>query len=105
MSEALCELAKSTQVPVVALSQLRRADSRDLSAEPSLEDLRQSGQIEQDAHAVFLLHRPRSLQAGPDGKTHFTGDDKIIIAKQRSGPAGTYVRARFDGPRGMWEGR
>jgi replicative DNA helicase len=105
VSESLCELAKSTQVPVVALSQLRRADSRDLSAEPSLEDLRQSGQIEQDAHAVFLLHRPRSLQAGPDGKTHFTGDDKIIIAKQRSGPAGTYVRARFDGPRGRWEGR
>ncbi len=109
VSEALCELAKATQVPVVALSQLRRAERRDFSAEPSLEDRRQSGQIEQDAHAVFLLHRPRGTQqAGANGgeaKSYFTGEDKIIIAKQRSGPAGTYIKVRFDGPRGKWEGR
>jgi replicative DNA helicase len=105
VSESLCELAKSTQVPVVALSQLRRAERRDMAAEPSLEDLRQSGQIEQDAHAVFLLHRPKGLQPGPDGKSYFTGDDRIIIAKQRSGPAGTHVKVRFNGPMGMWEER
>jgi hypothetical protein len=34
-----------------------------------------------------------------------TVEDKIIIAEQRSGPAGTYVKVRFDGPRGRWEGR
>jgi replicative DNA helicase len=109
VSEALCELAKATQVPVVALSQLRRAERRDFSAEPSLEDLRQSGQIEQDAHAVFLLHRPKGVQPagsyGAEAKTYFTGEDKIIIAKQRSGPAGTYIKVHFDGPRGTWEGR
>ena len=111
VSEALCELAKATQVPVVALSQLRRAERRDSTSEPSLEDLRQSGQIEQDAHAVFLLHRPRGVQpagawrSGGEAKSYFTGEDKIIIAKQRSGPAGTYVKVRFDGPRGRWEGR
>jgi replicative DNA helicase len=105
VSEALCELAKSTQVPVVALSQLRRTDRRDITAEPSLEDLRQSGQIEQDAHAVFLLHRPKGLQPGPDGKSYFTGEDKIIIAKQRSGPAGTHVKVRFNGAMGVWEER
>jgi hypothetical protein len=54
-------------VTVVALSQLRHTDRRDFSAKPSLEDLRQSGQIEQDAHAVFLLHRPRGVQ--PAGVT------------------------------------
>jgi replicative DNA helicase len=114
VSEALCELAKATQVPVVALSQLRRAERRDSTAEPSLDDLRQSGQIEQDAHAVFLLHRPRGVHpaggvssgsGGSEAKSYFTGEDKIIIAKQRSGPAGTYVKVRFDGPRGRWEGR
>ncbi|MGB9120769.1 MAG: DnaB-like helicase C-terminal domain-containing protein, partial [Candidatus Angelobacter sp.] len=73
---------------------------------------RQSGQIEQDAHAVFLLHRPRGVQpagagvsSGGEAKSYFTGEDKIIIAKQRSGPAGTYIKVRFDGPRGRWEGR
>ena len=105
VSESLCELATSTHVPVVPLSQLRRAERRDIAAEPSLEDLRQSGQIEQDAHAVFLLHRPKGVQPGPDGKSYFTGDDKIIIAKQRSGPAGTYVKVRFNGPMAMWEER
>jgi replicative DNA helicase len=99
---------KATQVPVVALSQLRRAERRDFTAEPSLEDLRQSGQIEQDAHAVFLLHRPRGVHqagAGGEAKSYFTGEDKIVIAKQRSGPAGTYIKVRFDGPKGRWEGR
>jgi replicative DNA helicase len=109
VSESLCELAKATQIPVVALSQLRRAERRDFTAEPSLEDLRQSGQIEQDAHAVFLLHRPRGVQPagayGGEAKSYFTGEDKIIVAKQRSGPAGTYIKVHFDGPRGRWEGR
>ncbi len=67
------------------MSQLRRTDRRDYASEPSLEDLRQSGQIEQDAHAVFLLHRPKGSQpagvAGGEAKTYFTGEDKIIIAK------------------------
>lgn len=109
VSESLCEVAKSTQVPVVALSQLRRTDRRDYSGEPSLEDLRQSGQIEQDAHAVFLLHRPKAAQpAGipaAEAKSYFTGEDKILIAKQRSGPAGTFVKARFEGRMGRWEER
>jgi replicative DNA helicase len=42
---------------------------------------------------------------GGEAKSYFTGEDKIIIAKQRSGPAGTYIKVRFDGPRGRWEGR
>lgn len=45
------------------------------------------------------------LTGGSEAKCYFTGEDKIIIAKQRSGPAGTYVKVRFDGPRGRWEGR
>lgn len=70
-------------------------------------------EIEQDAHAVFLLHRPGGVHpaggvssgGGGEAKSYFTGEDKIIIAKQRSGPAGTYIKVRFDGPRGRWEGR
>jgi replicative DNA helicase len=33
---------------------------------------------------------------------NFTGEDKIIIAKQRSGPAGTHVKVRFNAPMGVW---
>jgi replicative DNA helicase len=71
--------------------------------------LRQSGQIEQNAHAVFLLHRPRGVHPagayGGEAKSYFTSEDKIIIAKQRSVSAGTYIKVRFDGPRGRWEDR
>jgi replicative DNA helicase len=42
---------------------------------------------------------------GGEAKSYFTGEDKIIIAKQRSGPAGTYIKVRFDGPGGRWEER
>ena len=57
---------------------------------------------------VFLLHRPKGVHpagAGGEARSYFTGEDKIIIAKQRSGPAGTYVKVRFDRPRGRWEER
>lgn len=37
---------------------------------------------------------------GCDAKSYFTGEDKIIIAKQRSGPAGTYIKGTVDGPKG-----
>lgn len=97
VSEGLCELAKSSGVPVIALSQLRRNENG-ANAQPTLDDLRQSGQIEQDAHAVMLLYRPR----GDEG---FTGEDEIIIAKQRSGPSGRHLKVYFDGPAVMFKAR
>jgi replicative DNA helicase len=115
MSASLCELAKATRVPVVGFRSLRRAERRDSMTEPSSEDLRQSGQIEPDAHAVFLLHRSRGVQpagagvsaggGGGEAKSYFTGEDKIIIAKQRSGPAGTCIKVQSDGRKERWEGR
>ena len=42
---------------------------------------------------------------GGEAKSYFTGEDKIIIAKERPGSAGPYITVRFDGPNGRWEGR
>lgn len=100
IADGLWELARSTDVPVVALSQLKRRQSP--HEEPTMDDLRESGEIEQNAHAVFLLHRPTEIV---DDKRKHTGLDKIIIAKQRSGPAGTFVPVRFNGALGMFEPR
>lgn len=52
ISIALHELAQTTGILVVALAQLNRNAAR---AEPSNADLRESGQIEQDADAILLL--------------------------------------------------
>lgn len=90
-SLAIAGLAKSINRPVVALSQLKRNGDE----EPTLEDLRQSGQIEQDADMVWLIHRPKE-------EGHWTHKDKIIVAKNRSGVDGQFIRTVFDGEHGQF---
>lgn len=87
-SAALRELAKQQGVAVVAVSQLSRPEGK-LKRKPTLFDLRESGQIEQDSHLVLFPYRPI------DKKGHFTGEDSIIIGKQREGPVGD-VSVVFD---------
>ena len=57
---------------------------------------------------MFLLHREKGVlpaRQGKEAESYFTGEDKIIIAKQRSGPSGTHAKVRFDGPMAKWEER
>lgn len=51
-------MAKRLGVPVVALVQLNRAIESREDKEPQLSDLRQAGEIEEDARQVLFLHRP-----------------------------------------------
>lgn len=94
VSRALKFLAKELRVPVVAASQLNRAvEGRPLAEQvPRLADLRETGQIEQDAHAVVLLH--------PDPQS---GLVNAIVPKNRSGPTGT-VALRFVREKTRFEG-
>lgn len=52
ISSGLKDLAKEIETPVLALSQLNRSGK----GKPTVETLKESGQIEQDADAIFLLH-------------------------------------------------
>jgi replicative DNA helicase len=99
-SDAIWWLERSTQVPILVLSQLSRPEGRNRGANqpPSLHMLRSSGKIEQNAHNVLLLHRGYDDDGAP------TGDDLIIIAKQRAGLVGR-VKAHFNGPSQRWEER
>jgi replicative DNA helicase len=80
VADALRQLAKAEQVPVVLLSQLRRPQN--VNDPPTLIDLKESGDIEAHAHVVFLLHCP----TGPDGNP--TGEDTLIVGKNRNGARG-----------------
>lgn len=86
ITRELKQLAKDLKVPVVVGSQLNRQnETRGASSgdyRPLLSDLRESGNIEQDADIVALIHR----------ESRYTGlrpgEADIIIAKNRNGPTG-----------------
>lgn len=88
ISRGLKALAKDLQVPVIALSQLSRApEKRGEGKEPLLSDLRDSGSLEQDADLVLFLHRNVApSQDDVEGR----GKAKLIVAKQRNGPVGSF---------------
>ena len=87
-------MAKELGVPVVALSQLRRIQSK----EPQLSDLRESGAIEQDADIVMFINRPEVTATKEEIDTGkiVKGASELIIAKHRGGEQGR-VSLKFIG--------
>lgn len=83
-------LAKELQVPILLLCQLNRGAA---GIRPTLDSLRDSGDIEQDADIVIFLHRPNDAD-----RSHI----ELIVSKQRNGPTGEFFLAahmdkmRFD---------
>lgn len=86
ISRGLKILARELEVPVVAISQLSRAPEQRTPPKPQLSDLRESGQIEQDADVVAFLYR-QDYYRDPDEEPDGLAD--LIIAKHRNGPIGT----------------
>ncbi|MCL1955809.1 MAG: replicative DNA helicase [Fibromonadales bacterium] len=86
ITRALKILSGKLNCPVIALSQLNRDTDKTVtpgSRKPRLSDLRDSGNIEQDADVVILLHRIPV----PGPNIDITKTD-LIVAKNRSGPTG-----------------
>lgn len=88
ISRTLKATAKELNVPIIALSQLsRNAVTRQGSNNrPQLNDLRESGSIEQDADMVIFIHR--ADYQGLSSDTEDIGKTTVIIAKHRNGEIG-----------------
>lgn len=86
-------LAKELNIPVVLLAQLNRLSATS-GKEPTMIDLRESGEIEQKADAIFFLHRDDYY----DKNTHMRGVVKLIPAKGRNMKVQEtiYLENRFD---------
>ncbi|MBN1686745.1 MAG: replicative DNA helicase [Spirochaetales bacterium] len=89
ISRSLKALARELDIPVVALSQVRRETE---GKQPTLADLRESGSIEQDADVVIFLHRERVGMDQDESRNDIVTE--VNVAKQRNGPVGI-IRLAF----------
>lgn len=91
ISNQLKQLAGELQVPVLALSRLRRTVDLRNDRRPRLSDLKGAGALERMADAVLLLYR--------DGFYYEDSDEpdiaEVIVARNRWGSTGT-VKLKFD---------
>lgn len=81
-SHAVKWLWKSLDVAGLTVCQLSRPE-RGAVREPTMTDLRNSGELEQDADTIILLHRESYYRNGEGAADD--GPTKIIVAKQRDG--------------------
>jgi len=85
ISTGIVNIAKELEVPVILLAQLNRDSTKRPSKKPIASDLRDSGQIEADAHCIILVHRDMESEEGQNGAT------ELLMPKCRHAPVGSCV--------------
>jgi replicative DNA helicase len=83
LTRDLKALARDLDLPLLLLAQLNREAANAKNGKPKLSQLRESGNIEQDADVVLFLHRPEAANPkDPDVQNVV----ELIVAKNRNGP-------------------
>lgn len=121
ISNGLRRLGKTLGVPLIVLAQMNRDFAKEKGVRvPRLEDLRDSGAIEQDAHVVMFLYEDDS--GGEKAKEEFEAEVvqalgehrkgdwsamprlmKLLVAKNRHGMSNKSARLVFDGSNTSFE--
>ena len=83
ISTGIVNIAKELDVPVILLAQLNRDSTKRPGKKPIASDLRDSGQIEADAHCIILVHRDMDSEEGQNGVT------ELLMPKCRHAPVGS----------------
>lgn len=94
--QSLKTLARTLNIPVVCLSQLSRKCEERADKRPIMADLRDSGEIEQEADSVLFLYRHSVYDDSADPE-----EAEILVEKNRHGPCKN-VKCRFVEDQMMW---
>lgn len=84
ISRNLKRIAKENDIPIVVLGQVNRECEKRVNKRPNKADLKDSGDIEQDADVIILLYRDEEYNPA----TKDMGVAEVIFAKYRNGKTG-----------------
>jgi replicative DNA helicase len=104
ISRGLKNLAKELQICVLCLAQLNRKAEERPDQMPQMSDLRDSGEIEQDADVIVFIKRP--IMVNPELGDEWKHYAKASVAKNRQGQCG-YLNLSYLGEQtrfGNWAG-
>lgn len=82
ISRGIKAMAKELDIPVIVLAQLNRSIETRSTKKPQMSDLRDSGEIEQDADIIMIAHRDADSDLGRSGVT------EIDVVKHRHASVG-----------------
>lgn len=107
VSHAIKRMALDLAVPVLSLAQVARPTAKNSPSMPGLDSMRGSGDIEQDADSVIILHEPKTLEDKDIPPRDINtaralmeqGDRYLVVnvAKNRNGECGMFGVAYHPG--------
>jgi replicative DNA helicase len=113
VSKGAADLARDEDVVVMLLSQLNRNGQKREDQRPTLEDLRGSGALEQDADVVLMVHRPEWYLEKQDGDNPdvrrqldlWRGKGQVLLEKGKNMRAPNRTVLQWDGKSATYRDR